>query len=134
MTLAHILSGALNLLTRTKKASVVATYIDPPPFPGLGSSEICRYPLIKPCLDTNKVMNAVPELHFSHICRTADSRRMLATLKFRLAMKFNKRQGGIVLKDFQAAASAENETTTLKACIQLFEINVTPQITFPMLP
>jgi hypothetical protein len=69
------------------RANVVATYTDVPNLPRRESSELCRLPLRLPILDINKVMKAVPELQFDHACTTRIHSRMLATLKFRLAMK-----------------------------------------------
>lgn len=140
---AYFCRGALQVLARMKGASVVATYIEPPPLSGQRSSEVCRGPLIKPCIDMNQVMNFIPELRLDCTSETAEVRRLLATLKFRLAMKIGSLVGSSIsvlhcrniseeaetfLRDFQTKASDQNKMAALKACIKLCEIKLLPQL------
>ena len=62
----------MEVLTGISTAVVIATYIDPPILPGLlESSGLCRYPMIiRPRLDIDQVMKAVPELEFLPKCNS----------------------------------------------------------------
>jgi len=111
-----------------------ATYTDLPNLPRQGSSEVCRVPLKLPILDINKVMKVVPELQFDHACTTRIHSRMLATLKFRLAMKIralgitsilhrrhDREESARFLAAFRSAATLMDEEEALVACLRLCE-------------
>ena len=119
--------GAMKALARVSGVTVVATYIDLPPLPPLGSSKVCRRPVMLPTLDINKVIDAVTELQFKYSdvsVLTPSQRRMFATLRFRLAMKIVVNLGVVAvlherntwayaeefLRKFQTAGDLEDVT------------------------
>ena len=137
MTLVEI-SAAEKALARISNAVVVATYVDPPLLDGFGSSTVCRYPVIRPRLDINKVIETVPELRFPHPCRRGGAQRRLATLKLRLAMKIQARIVSVLhlvdflkdhaalafLRDFRDSATLPSENAALDACNKISRITL----------
>ena len=130
--------GAMKALARISNAVVVATYVDPPLLDGFGSSTVCRYPVIRPRLDINKVIETVPELRFPHPCRRGGAQRRLATLKLRLAMKIQARIVSVLhlvdflkdhaalafLRDFRDSATLPSENAALDACNKISRITL----------
>ena len=122
--------GAMQTLARVSGVTVVATFVDLPPLPPLGSSRVCRRPVVLPTLDINKVIDAVTELQFKYPDLSALSlcqQRLLATLRFRLAMKIAVNLGVVAvlhernswtyvedfLRKFQTAGEIEDVTKSL---------------------
>ena len=72
--------------TLAKAGIVVATYTDPPSVPTLGSSGVCRSPVFMPQVDIQKMLQHL-QLSLPH-AENRINHRLLAMLKFRLAMAF----------------------------------------------
>ena len=93
--------GAMTALADVPGVTVVATFTDVPPLLIEGSSRVCRRPVVLPNLDINLVIQNVQELQLNYPPPAAElnqrQRRLLATLKFRLAVKIVAELGIIAL-------------------------------------
>ena len=130
--------GAMSTLARLKGAKVIATYVDrPSSIPGVGSSDVCRYPVALPPVDINQVMSNVKELYIDQSEFTkGDEQRMMSSLKVRLSFMLRgllkipvlHQRGALpeaekFLRDF---AKAKNSSNPLVACNQLCILDISP--------
>ncbi len=92
------LRGAMGALAYGHTATLVSTFIEPPPLSPKATSKVCRYPVVLPRFDVDKVMeylandHPVAERHPGLCFPVApadaprDEQRLLATLRLRFAM------------------------------------------------
>lgn len=131
---ANFSSGAMSVLSRTPRVTVLSTYTNMPPLPPLHSSQTCRDPVSVPTLDVDAMMQAFPELeglqrrvNATHLDR--EEKRLWASLRFRLALRLRSmplatvQVGGAAFKDFlskfKAEAARSNLKEELKGCCRL---------------
>ena len=83
--------GALSVLAVVQRVEVVATYVDiPAEIPGDDSSAVCRYPIPIPLVDVDAAARHAEIEMLDEDNIAADQKRLLATLKFRLAIKLTQ--------------------------------------------
>ena len=131
--------GAMSTLARLKGAKVIATYVDrPSSIPGVGSSDVCRYPVALPPVDINQVMSNVKELYIDQSEFTkGDEQRMMSSLKVRLSFMLRgllkipvlHQRGALpeaekFLRDF---AKAKNSSNPLVACNKLCKFKLSTE-------
>ena len=96
--------GAMEALAYAHTATVVATFTKPPPLSPLASSKVCRYPVALPRVDVDEVMHYLANDHpvgqrYPGLCfpttATRNERRLLATLRLRIAMYIDTRLSGL---------------------------------------